>query len=238
MGTILETLGNLIDDRLKRLNTVMPATIQEYNKINQTVTVIPCYEIKFSNGKSLGRSPIKNVPVIFMRSKECGIYFDLSEGDTVMLVFSQRELETWYNTGEITVPKYDRAHHLTDAIAIPGLYDSKNKIENPKDGINIFHKNDSININDDNITLKKGKSTLKMSDDSVEINDKIKLTNKTKVSNLKNIISSLESLVDATTEICSSITPKTGMDENNIVKHLASLQKIKTDLSKEVIQWE
>ena len=47
--------------------------------------------------------------------------FPLKAGDTVLLVFSSSSIDRWLSLGGEVDPIDDRRHHITDAMAIPGL---------------------------------------------------------------------------------------------------------------------
>ena len=50
--------------------------------------------------------------------------FPVAKGDIVLLVFADRCIDTWFTNGNDSDPKELRQHHISDAIAIPGLRDS------------------------------------------------------------------------------------------------------------------
>lgn len=105
------------------LNTCMPAVVRSYDAEKQTATVQPSFKrLQTDPRKFVSRPEIDDVPVVFPRAGGRGIVFPIAEGDAVMLVFSQRSLDTWLdNGGEIDL-KETRLHNINDAIAIPGLY--------------------------------------------------------------------------------------------------------------------
>lgn len=107
------------------LNTCMPATVTQYNSETLTATVQPSFKRFDTKGNFTSRPQIEDVPVVFPRSGARGVYFPLAAGDPVLLVFSQRSLDTWLdNGGEIDL-RDTRLHNLNDAIAIPGIGSSQ-----------------------------------------------------------------------------------------------------------------
>jgi hypothetical protein len=66
---------------------------------------------------------VSNIPVIFPGAGGMRVTFPLKRGDTVLLLFADRSLDSWLVGGGEVDPIDDRRHHLTDAVAIPGLKD-------------------------------------------------------------------------------------------------------------------
>jgi Phage protein Gp138 N-terminal domain len=68
---------------------------------------------------------IYNVPVVFPASgPRCGLTIPVEVGDTVLLVFGMRDMESWLlgDGTEEAIPTSSRHYDITDAIAIPGLF--------------------------------------------------------------------------------------------------------------------
>ncbi len=113
-------------DRLE-LNTCMPAVIISYDPSTKTCEVTPSFSRRFID-PTLGdegvvpRMDISGVPVVFPQSSSGGVTFPLSKGDPVMLLFAQRDIDTWIEKGGEDAPASARLHDITDAIAIPGLF--------------------------------------------------------------------------------------------------------------------
>ena len=104
------------------LNTCMPATIVSYDSAKQTASVQPSFKRMRLDTKSfITRAVIDDVPVVFPRSQGRGIVFPIAAGDPVMLLFSQRSLDSWLDKGGEIDLADTRLHNINDAIAVPGL---------------------------------------------------------------------------------------------------------------------
>lgn len=68
-------------------------------------------------------SPIlPQVPCIFLGGGGCSLTFPVAAGDTCLLFFNDRDIGNWFTTGvAATPPPSNRAHHISDAIALVGL---------------------------------------------------------------------------------------------------------------------
>lgn len=114
-----------IDERFDQLNTCRPGRIQSYNSTTGLASVKPLIQKAFvdeAGDRQVAPLPvIPSVPVIFPGSGGVRIKFPVLPGDLVLLLFSSASLDRWLIAAEDVDPADDRAHALTDAIAIPGL---------------------------------------------------------------------------------------------------------------------
>jgi len=85
-------------DRLE-LNTCMPAIVKSYDSATQTCSVQPCMKRTTVGGEVMSRAVIDEVPVVFPRSSLGGVHFPIEDGDSVMILFSQRSLDEWTDNG-------------------------------------------------------------------------------------------------------------------------------------------
>ena len=84
-----------------------------------------------------------------------GISFPLKKGDCGLLLFNDRELESWYINGEINQLAYDRSHSITDAIFIAGMFSQPN-ISNAQfieNCLHLFYGNKGIKITNNGIEI-------------------------------------------------------------------------------------
>ena len=104
------------------LNTCMPAIVEEYDAATQKATVRLAFKRLRADTKELvSRALVGDVPIVFPRIGGRGVVFPIAQGDPVMIIFSQRSLDTWLsNGGEIDL-RDTRLHNVNDAIAVPGL---------------------------------------------------------------------------------------------------------------------
>jgi hypothetical protein len=64
---------------------------------------------------------IPEVPVLWPGGGGYGLACPLAAGDTVLVVFVDRNVDAWMSSGALSTPADDRRHALTDAVAIPIL---------------------------------------------------------------------------------------------------------------------
>lgn len=108
------------------LRVSMPARVEKYEDSTQLADVQPLLKESYvdeDGERAIARLPvITNVPVVFPGGGGMRITFPVRAGDTVLLVFSDRSIDSWLAQGGEATPEDERRHHLSDAIAIPGLH--------------------------------------------------------------------------------------------------------------------
>lgn len=76
-----------------------------------------------SGGKLLKEhSLLVDCPIIQFRSKLGGVTIPLKVGDTCLILFNDRDLDNWFETGVEQELNSARAHHLSDGVVLPCLY--------------------------------------------------------------------------------------------------------------------
>jgi hypothetical protein len=122
---LTEILAQVRERAAADVRVALPAKVVRFDAATQMIDAQPMVREGYidENGeRQTDALPvIPNVPVCFPGSGPFCITFPIAVGDTVLLVFSDRSLDKWLSVGGVIDPGDDRNHHLTDAIAIPGL---------------------------------------------------------------------------------------------------------------------
>ncbi len=152
--SLTEVFRKAMDSLSLELRVGMPAKVIKYDHEKQLVDVQPDFKRKYKDGKVQDPPVIYSVPVAFFRAGSAFISVPLEKGHQVWLMFSDRSLEKWLSSGEQGDPEDTRAHHISDAVAFPGVYSfaTPAAINNPKD---IIIKNDDGDGNILEIRVKK-----------------------------------------------------------------------------------
>ncbi len=108
------------------LHTALPARVESYDSAAQTVDATPVVKraIQRADGTTshVQLPTIRAIPVCFQRAGDWFVHMPIAAGDTVLLVFCERDFARWIGTAEISDPIDLRPHHLAHAVAIPGVY--------------------------------------------------------------------------------------------------------------------
>lgn len=116
-------LRNFFSDKMSEMNFCLPARIENVQNLKQgRVDVKPLYIPRYLDNTYSEIPVIKNVPVVLPSCNESGMVFSPKQGDTVLLVFSQCNIDN-FKAGSVepysTV--FDRSFDINDAIALVGF---------------------------------------------------------------------------------------------------------------------
>mgnify|MGYP001767638139 CR=1 FL=1 len=115
------------------LHTAMPGIVLSFDKNKQTAVVQPAVQ-KFFRGKGFVEiKQVMDVPVQFPRGGGFVLTFPVAAGDECLLVFSERAIDHWFETGRTSPPSDTRTHSLSDGFAIVGVSSLSKVIQNFND---------------------------------------------------------------------------------------------------------
>lgn len=134
-----ETAADLqIQQAQKQIHTALPAKVEQFNADNQTVTLAIQVKQILSDGKAVMIPPLVDVPVSFSRGGGFAVTFPLNKGDEGMAIFSERCIDSWWQSGNAGEPLDYRFHDLSDAMFIPGVCSMPNVIKGfPADSLSL-----------------------------------------------------------------------------------------------------
>lgn len=98
--------------------------------------------------------PLLDVPVVIYGGGGYSITTPIKQGDECLVLFNDRSIDNWYMLGDKRIPREDRIHNYSDAIAIVGINNQKKNIQGYSDN--------SICIN------KDGKNIVEISDSEIK----------------------------------------------------------------------
>ena len=120
-----DTLGSAIlisiVEALKEVNTVLPGIVEEYDADNRTATVRAAINVLMRDGSQRLRPLVQDAPVVFPEAGGYSIRYPLAEGDSVLLLFSQRGLDSWKRSHALAAPGLGPIFSENDAIVLAGF---------------------------------------------------------------------------------------------------------------------
>lgn len=135
-------------------NCMRIGIIQEFFKDDLTVDVL------IANKKTLvlntdGTQRVENYPLIRAKVCYCSpfISFPINKGDECVLLFSDREIESWFINGDINPLGYPRMHDITDAVALIGIRSMPNMIAILENCLNLFYGQSNIALENEQIVI-------------------------------------------------------------------------------------
>lgn len=146
------------------LNCVKVAKVEEFFSDNLTVSCKVANKrvlgLKEDGNQILQDYPLIYAKVHFIGWGDTGATYPITKGMEGLLLFNDRELETWFITGTDGNLAYDRCHSLSDAIFICGVHSLTNMIQMLTDCFHLFYKNSNIQIKDNNIIYNSALHTI------------------------------------------------------------------------------
>lgn len=172
--------------------TAMPAIVQSVDLTKMTCVVQLAiqgrFEDKDGNISYVNIGVLQDVPLVFPSAGGFTITFPVAAGDEVLIVFTSRCIDSWWqNGGYANKPMEFRMHDLSDGFAIPG----------PKSQPNVLG---GISATDIQIRNKAGTTYLAIGG----ADHKFSLTNPT--TDLKTLLNTLNTDIKTFATACSSAT--------------------------------
>ena len=121
------------------LHCALPGTVVSFDEDTQTAVIQPAVRHRLASSRaersgaegspsSVSLPLLRDVPV-FMP-----VPFEVNPGDACLVVFADRDIDAWFETGEAEVPPSGRMHSLSDGFAFVGFRTRGDVNENASDG--------------------------------------------------------------------------------------------------------
>lgn len=117
-----ESLRLAMESNAAQIWTALPGIVIAANLDAQTVSVQPSIQGIQSSPDGASR-PVNlpllvDVPIVWPRAGGFALTFPVAAGDEVLVVFSARCIDSWWQSGGIGAPAEARMHDLSDGFAI------------------------------------------------------------------------------------------------------------------------
>lgn len=151
MGQIIKTSGLSM---ASNLNCMRVGIVQEFYPDDLTV------QVRLVNKRNIGLNPdgtqnVREIAPIYAKVCYCNpfITYPIKKGDECVVLFSDREIESWFITGEANPEGYTRMHDLTDAVALIGVRSIPQMIQIITDALHLFYGSSDIQLKDAQIDI-------------------------------------------------------------------------------------
>lgn len=158
--SISEISQLLKDNVMANLNCHNIGKIIDFDSSTQTCTV-ELMQIKQYNGNFFTPAPITQVPLIILGAGGGHITMPNPVGTICLILFLDRNIDNFMETGEQYVPETSRMHDFTDAIALTTFTTLANPLENyDENAITISYQNANIKVKDEIVINSQGNVTI------------------------------------------------------------------------------
>lgn len=170
---LMQLLEESFEYGMTNVHTAFPAVVKSYDAETRRAEVQPSLKRKMSNGEFMDLPIIVDVPVLYFGTAKAGIHIPLEEGDEVLIVCSERCLDSWKDAGGDSIEDTDtRRFSMPDAVAIPGLQATTFPNISDLEGLSLHHdskivittEKTTITVDEDKITLDNGKNKIEIND--------------------------------------------------------------------------
>lgn len=125
--TFYDAMQLLKRDIFTSLNCMKIGQIQSYDPATSTAAVQVLCKRVLASGLIQDYPLLLDCPVFTLQGGGGAIQLPIAAGDHCLLIFSDRNLDSWFQTGAANPPPDGRCHDLSDAVALVGL----NSLTNP-----------------------------------------------------------------------------------------------------------
>jgi hypothetical protein len=166
----LRNLLEIVKEEIKNdINCHLIGQIQSFNSVSQTAEIQIMYK-RVMNGKLKDYPILVDCPIFTLSGGNGLITMPITKGDSCLVLFNDRDIDRWFQSGQINPPQTARKHSFSDGLAIVGFRNSLNKISNYlSDGINIEYNGNKIVLQSDKISLSVGSSKIEITASGISI---------------------------------------------------------------------
>jgi hypothetical protein len=130
----VEAVRAALDGYLAETWTSMPGIVQSFDPDAMTVTVQPSIRgrVSLPDGStiSVNMPLLVDVPVIFPSGGGFTLTFPITEGDECLVIFADRCIDAWWQSGGVAEPLEPRMHNLSDGFALVGPFSQARVLPN------------------------------------------------------------------------------------------------------------
>lgn len=132
LGSKEQADARLAQAIMSAMRVSMPGIIQSFDPDAVTAVVQPAIKGVEQDASgadvSVNIPLLVDVPVVFPRGGGCTLTFPVKAGDECLVIFADRCIDFWWQSGGIQEPVDERMHDLSDAFCIVGPQSQAKKI--------------------------------------------------------------------------------------------------------------
>lgn len=119
--TMYETLQLLKRDIFVSMNAVKIGQINSFDPAKKTAEVQILFKGMRADGTIFSNPQLVDCPVFTPQGGGAFLQLPIAAGDQCIVIFSDRNLDYWFQSGGESVPADERCHDLSDGIALVGV---------------------------------------------------------------------------------------------------------------------
>lgn len=159
-ATQTELLEQAKERAVMDVRVSMPARIVSFDPATKTAQVEIMLKMVDEDDAPVDYPPLTDCPCVFTRGGGFHVVHPYKAGDNGLVLFSDRCLDGWFESGQAAVPMDYRIHSMSDAYFIGGA-DNITDVSPVQPGAMFIGKDDNsagLQINEDGSVILKGTS--------------------------------------------------------------------------------
>lgn len=155
----LLTILKLFEEKISfnTLNCIRVGIVDEYNPETRIAKILIVNKMLIGQNADGSQVTQNYAPIYakvwFFGWGDVGMTHPIEKGQEGILLFSDRELESWYINGGVNPLGEIRAHSLSDSIFITGLTSTPNMTATLQNCLNLFYGTKSLRIDKNGVTI-------------------------------------------------------------------------------------
>ena len=167
------TLASLLDlfkgNVMMEMNCHQVGEIVSFDSSTQTAEV-QIKMFKMQNGVIKDFPILIDCPCVVLGGGEGRVTFPIKQGDSCLVLFNDRDIDNWYAGGQKMLPRTERKHSFSDAIALVGIHNKQNQINDYlNNGTELKYGNSTIKLQDNKVTITNGTSSIELSSGTITV---------------------------------------------------------------------
>ena len=169
-----------------KLNTCIPAIVDEFDPATQRVSATPAIKAKYiapdQTVSYIEYPKITNIPLALIKSSGLVVTYPIKKGQNCTLIFSQRSIDNFLLDGTKPAEPFEgdnpkicslRCMDLTDALCFPGVVTNNEAISNyNNDALEMRNRDGTtkVSVTQNGLNFIQGGATISLSNGEVSIN--------------------------------------------------------------------
>ena len=121
-----EELQALKQEIFESLHCALPGIVESFDAETKTAVIRPAVKHRLVSSRAErsgaeGSPSSVSLPLLHDVPVFMPVPFEVHEGDACLVVFADRDIDAWFETGEAEVPPSGRMHSLSDGFAFVGF---------------------------------------------------------------------------------------------------------------------
>ena len=145
------SLETVLDERenqtLAKINCIQIGKVNSYDTQTQSATVEIQVKRRIGNDAIISYPLLVDCPVFVLQGGRAFIEFPIEPGDYCLVLFNDRDIDTWWKTANVAEPKTRRKHSLSDGFVLVGINPSSSPLDLQADTLGINAGDKKIRVN-------------------------------------------------------------------------------------------